>query len=430
MSVFFCHKIQNYRAIDSLIFLTASINVLIPKAGFKIGGIPLTLGNIFLFLLLIRTYIKPFRIKVTDRNFMFLFLLYPFYCFLRIFLPLIAGTVSISEALPLLAANSVYPLIFPVLIMKIKNEDQFESLTKIIMTCLFLTMLYDIAQIIFGVAAVQIPGITVNYSDYASAPNSWWLAKANGFENASKFFSTYQNGNVYGLNLLMFYPLFSLYFRQNKGIFSYIMLIALFSLNAFLTGSRTVWLGTIIYTFLLASYNIKRDRINLKNFLASSILLSLFCFYAYDFVSIFSGHIGRFFNSLNSNVFFAGAGRTEGAVRSFKWLFENGNVLDFLFGVYGTDGKASAGEMTYFAILFAYGITGLVLWLLPIICVSLRIKQKSIKTGDMFLLGAYRGIFLYMACAFIEGAFWLPPTVINLWTLIALAYKKLQFKHS
>ncbi len=421
----FRHKIQNSPNVDSLIFLTVTVNVLIPKAGFKIAGIPITLGNILLFLLLIRTCMKPFRIKIKDKNFIFLFLLFPLYCFLRILIPIISGTVKVSNALPPMASNSIYPLIFLVIITKIRNEHQIETLTKVITNCLFITMIYDIFQAIFGIAAVQIPGITVNYSDYANAPGHWWLLKYNGGSDSSKIFSTYQNGNLYGVNMLMFYPLFSLYFRKNKGILICALMVVLFSIIVFLTGSRTVWIGALVYSCLLAFESIRYSKIKLKSLMVIIISLSFFAFSIGYFMSMFSTRMGRVFYSLNWSVFLAGAGRTEGAIRSFQWLFDDGNILHFLFGSYGTGGHAGAYEMTYFAIFFGYGIIGLILWLLPIVVVSLRIKQKSVRTKDILLEGVYRGIFIYMACAFIEGGWWLPPTAINLWTLIALAYKKM-----
>ncbi len=423
----FCHKTQNSPKIDSLIFWAVMVNVLIPKAGFKIGGIPITLGNILLFLLLIRTCIKPFRIKIKDKNFMFLFLLFPLYCFLRILIPSIAGTLEVSSAFSLMAASSVYPLIFPVIITKIRDDNQLETLTKVITACLFITMIYDILQAIFGIAAVQIPGITVNYSDYANAPGHWWLLKYNGGSDNSKIFSTYQNGNLYGVNMLMFYPLFSLYFRKNKGIFICALMVVLFSIIVFLTGSRTVWIGALVYSCLLAFESIRYSKIKLKGLMITIIFLSFFAFSVGYFMSLFSTRMGRLFYSLNWSVLLAGGGRTEGVIRSFQWLFDNGNILHFLFGSYGTGGYAGAYEMTYFAIFFGYGIIGLILWLLPIVLVSLRIRQKCIKSKDILLGGLYKGIFIYMACAFIDGGWWLPPTVINLWTLIALAYKKMQF---
>ena len=422
-------RTQNAEPISTLIFLVVIFNVLIPKAGFKIGGVPVYVGNILFFFLLIAIFVKPWRIKISDRNFMFMFLLFPLYCFLRVSVPLLAGCVELPGprgAITDITANSIYPLIFPVLIMMIKTEGQLKTLVKIIITCILITIIYDIAQAVFGIGAIQIPGITVNYSDYSLAPNNWWRMKFNSISDSSKIFSTYQNGNLYGVNMLMFYPLLSLYFHREHGILKSVLLVFSCCAVVFLTGSRTVWVGALLYICLISKRLITKGKVKTKSFLVTIIFMAAFIFSVGYFVTVFVPQVGRFLNSLDPKVFLAGAGRTAGAINSFKWIFENGNVFDFMIGLYGTDATAGAYEMTYVAILFSYGIIGFIFWLLPIVIISLRLRRYALITNDIILNGTYRGIFIYMACAFIDGGWWLPPTVLNLWLLIAVAYKRIQ----
>lgn len=405
--------------INFFVLLMIVLNILIPKAGIKLSGVPLTLGSLSLALILINYFLKLLlgKLHYEKSSVIFMILLSCLYSFFRILIPAVTGNIITSTAVYLLAAMCIYPLTFFVVIFNIKNSAQIERLIKIILSCFFLTMLYALLQFLLGIEKTAIPGITVNYSDYIASPSRWFLNKSNGNSYAGvKIFSTYQNGNIYGMALLTFYPLLSIYFQRNKNFFCRFLLLILFALCAFTTSSRTVWIGTILYTFMMLKPVLRKNKSIILGFLLALLAGRNFI------MQEFTGYINRFMYSIEWATFREGAGRTAAIISYFDWLLENGSVFNYLFGSLGMDYPGGAYEMTYFAIFVQQGLIGLALFLLPVFCIMSLIRKDLHE--DWIIDGIYRGLILYFVCAFIEGAYWLPPTAINLWAVLALGYKR------
>lgn len=308
----------------------------------------------------------------------------------------------------------IYPAMYFIIKRYVKNQDQVDKIISLIDKCLFIVMVYAIVQFVFGIANTTIPGITVNYTDYIEAPGSWWLKKSNGFSGGSKVFATYQNGNIFGLTLLLLFPLS---YRSN-GKHSRLKLF-LFTVCCFLSGSRSAIIGCILYLIIIV---IRKRKVTKKAFVFGSIFLIVG---VYAFVKIITadsnaGLLSRIGGSLNWNVFVNGSGRTAEALRYFSWLFEKFRPLTFLFGAYGSYYRGGAYEMTYFCVFILGGIVGLLLFICPIISIAKRIKNKLSVTENAGLRGVYEGIILYFLIAFVEGAYWLPPTALNVWSVISL----------
>ena len=151
--------------------------------------------------------------------------------------------------------------------------------------------------------------------------------------------------------ILMCYPLFSLYFHKNKGIIPSVMIIFLYGLCAFLCGSRTVWIGVGVYNLINLAFVVLRGKINLKSVIVFIIFCAVFILAFWRINEFLAPLIGnRLEKSLNWETFLVGAGRTKRAIKSFTWLFNNRNVIDIVFGSFGTNNPVSDYEMTYFAI--------------------------------------------------------------------------------
>ena len=157
------------------------------------------------------------------------------------------GTIipSMTYIIPLL----IYPLIFFVAVDIIDNKEKLDKVIKIIVYGFFFLCFYAILQYIVGIDKCDIPGLTVNLSDYREMGPLWFMQKSNGTDKAnSKMVSTYQNGNLFGINLVFIYPLVYYYYSKKEKIKTFSLI--LFITCAFLTLSRTCWLGIVLFIFL------------------------------------------------------------------------------------------------------------------------------------------------------------------------------------
>lgn len=309
----------------------------------------------------------------------------------------------------------IYPVMYFLIKQCVKTRAQVDVIIEVIDKCLFVVMIYAIIQFIFGIGKTALPGITVNYTDYIRAPNSWWLEKANGFSDGSKIFSTYQNGNIFGLTLLLLFPIS----YRSDSKYNRLKLF-LFIVCCFLSGSRSAIIGCILYLIIVVA---RKRKITRKTFVLglAFIAAAIPVFVKIMTMERNSGLLGRIGNSLDWNVFMGGSGRTASVLAYFSWLFKKFRPFAFLFGAYGSDYSGGAYEMTYICVFVLGGIIGLLLFVYPVFNIVLKIKRKLLTNDDEKLRGVYEGIILYFLIAFIEGAYWLPPTALNVWSVISLA---------
>lgn len=96
-----------------------------------------------------------------------------------------------------------------------------------------------IAQFVFGINNVSVPGLTYTYGQDLSTKPIGYLG-GNAGDNAAKMVSTYHNGNLYGLFLLLAFPYIMQ--RKERGHWEIIRLLAMVGCVAgvALCGSRSV----------------------------------------------------------------------------------------------------------------------------------------------------------------------------------------------
>ena len=188
----------------------------------------------------------------------------------------------------------------------------------------------------------------------------------------------------------------------------------------FLTGSRACLLGTLFYLVLLSIRLLRDKHFSINKMIIVFLVLCLGAGVIYKVVSsrLNTNLLARLLGSMNIDVFLSGSGRTDNALRYFKWSIDN--LWSVFVGGIGASYEGGGYEMTYVAIFVFGGLIGLALFLYPII----RVQKKAINTyrvtGNNMALGVFEGLSVYLLTAFIEGAFWLPPTAINFWFVCAL----------
>lgn len=404
---------KNYSILFKLMLITLFFNIWFPKAGIKLAGIPLTVGNILFAILFICWSLLKIRTKKMEFTKIHLYVLIGIYYFIIKFLICYLNNYSISDMIEYIVPLIVYPLILFVCVDLTDSQEKFNSILKMIYYGFIFLSIYGLIQYMFGLEKTTIPGVTVNLSDYLSGGSEWYLSKNNGTgDSNSKIFSTYQNGNLLGVNLILFFPLVFEYAEKKGKNFLSMLLTGLFAIVIFLTLSRACWLGVFLFILLKVLFNYSRtkEKFIYKNIFVFISILGIVLIFKY-FPSIASRLSNTTLDKLISM-----SGRTEGFIELFKSIWRSNNVFSIIFGPYGiikTSGFAY--EMTQIAIFSLTGIVGLVLWIIPLISIVKNVYKNSGFNSSINL-----SIIIWFIVAIIEGSYWLPPTAFNLFLIISL----------
>lgn len=415
-------------SLNPLFVLTVIVNILIPKAGIKVSGIPITLGMVLFFLLLVQFVIESiYANKMLFGRKELLVMGCMVFWISRLVIALSMGA-SASEVLPYMAVLGIYPAMFLVVPHYVKSREQVKALIFIFEICIIAVMLYAFMQYVFGIGTIDIPGITVNLSDYREHPDSWWLAKYNGFGDMVKTVSTYQNGNLLGVSLVLFFPIIFAN-AERKKIYQ-VVLFMMFVGTCFLTGSRSVYFGVIVYVVIYGvRYILKRyvEKERLQAILGIGLLGIAGIAVILESGAV-DGLIQRLLSSLNWNTLKSATGRTDSAKLYFEWIKSEGGLENWLLGSIGVLHRGGGYEMTYVCVLVTGGLIGLFVFLLPFMLYFKKMKPHAFDRNDWVRVAFFDGIITYLITAIIEGGYWLPPTAMNVWLVLALAYIMAEFE--
>ena len=188
------------KMIFGIILVTIFFNYWFPKAGIKISEIPITVSMlVFIGLVIIwlLKYITGRKIKIT--NIHKIIFVGELYFLFRLIFSLLIGE-ELSNVVGYMLPAAVYPFIFFIITNEVDTKEKYDKIMKILIIGFFVLCLYSLAQYILGISSVDIPGLTVNYTDYQEAGEDWYLQKSNGVteENANyqSVTSDYLTGNA------------------------------------------------------------------------------------------------------------------------------------------------------------------------------------------------------------------------------------------
>jgi len=128
----------------------------------------------------------------------------------------------------------------------------FDLFLPLLRRGIFFIALYEIFLFFYKIITgtfLLIPFLTTNYHDIETLEFGKSIAPGDFF----KLISTYQNGNLYGLCLLMMLPLYTLI---EKNHFKQMLVTA----SLMLTLSRTIWIGLFLY-LMIQKFYIQRMRL-------------------------------------------------------------------------------------------------------------------------------------------------------------------------
>lgn len=393
----------------NLLLITVFFNIWFPKAGIKLAGIPLTVGNVFLAITFICWLLKKLKNKIIRiHKISYLVGILMIYSIVR-YIVLENILENIGYIIPLV----VYPLIFFISYDLIDSKQKEEKIVKVICSGFFFICAYALLQYIFGIEKVCIPGLTVNLSDYAKYGAKWYLQKNNNSSGVgTKIVSTFQNGNLYGVNTLLIYPIVYQYYKKmNKTVEMYVSLI-IFIICVFLSLSRACWLGIVV--FMLFGIFLENEKT--KKSLLRKIIMILVCCIAIVSAFKYFPTIATRFTSMDKSSIISMSGRTEGLNDVIKNFMDYKYFFIWLIGSNGfIKDVGLAYEMTPLAILVQIGLIGVIIFY------SILYKVWTTMNKKQWLQSAIKlSILIWVIVGCIEGAFWLPPTALNIFLLLAI----------
>ena len=398
-----------------LCFLLIVFNILFPKSGIKVSGIPITVGNVILFIAIVYALLYGVFhfIKQIESVIFIMF----YYWTFRLLLGFCLGVdVQLSNFATKFIPLCFYPLAYFVIVRYVDNKTFLYNVIVWIKISVWCVVIYSIIQFLFGIGSTTIPFFTVNYSDYMEAPDSWWLQKFNGTGESIKIVSTYQNGNLLGANLLLLCP-FVHRMINNQYLKMIFFILSLFSV--IVAGSRSMYVGLFIFMgykilkYLLVNKSIKKISLFSALFFVVCVITIIVFFFNY----VTDAFLDRIISVTDVNVLSSGQGRVDNFIMYLQWMLSNDSMTDILFGSYGDNYQGGAYEMLY-ASLFVYG--GLVGLGVTLYCIIHLLRVNYILNAII------DGMILYAIAAVSEGSFWLPPLALNLWIMIGL-YERVAF---
>ncbi|WP_263372013.1 hypothetical protein [Granulicella cerasi] len=370
-------------------------NVLFPKGGFKVGFVPITWGYVFLgltapVLLVYRLLALPLRYR---RNlYLAMLCMLPMQC-IFIYTGLTFGLADTGFAV----GNAVNFIFLPWVVLGIYAPFlpliDGNRLSRYFRWSIFLTVIWGIFLFVWHPLTghfVEIPYFTVNAGDYGDLEYTKHIARGLFL----KLISTYNNGNLYGVAMLIFLPLYELLEAK-------VWRRRLLKLALVLTLSRTVWVGIVLYEALPLITLLARQAKTLPVLYlgdAKNRVLALIAISTIIFSSLVLNGSGLGF------LLDPTAGGRLGqlnAITEADWL-----------PVRGLQGLS---EATYSSATFMYGYFGLIAFLLmmwgPMLL--LLVDRSPLKSPTR--LAALKGIILYCLVATIDGGINYLPVMLFFW---------------
>nr|WP_315175509.1 hypothetical protein [uncultured Flavobacterium sp.] len=383
-------QLTNERLRELVFFLAVFLVIIIPKGGFKIAGIPITWGYLYLgFLMLLSVFIIANKYKFTVQNKPFIAYIatLPFVIYFTIHLMVNGYEGSLGNLISFYVSFVFLPLLFYIFLSSFLVKIKSEYIETVLSKSVLIISVYGIFLFIYKQVTghfLEIPYFTVNAGDLGELDTS----KFNQRGSVSKLISTYNNGNIFGVCTLMLFPIFYKNIKSKLKIF--IVVLALL-----LTLSRTVWIGLIFYfLFLYRNQVLKLVKIYLLGGLILLIMGTVI--------------MTRYFQygSLQGFIFDANLGGRILQIRKT-------NEISF----FGSKVYSAIEEIVYLSIFKQFGLVGLFLFCISFFTpIYLYLKTKN-NNYDYFI-----GILIYLFLCLSDGCILLIPTLAFFYFISVMAF--------
>jgi len=376
----------------AVILFLVTFLLVFPKGGIKLAGVPLTWGYIglgiaFLWfpaaLLLGRSLpVRPVRLLVPA-------LLIPFQAV--VWLGLMAnGIADVGYAISLITTFFFIPWMLVLVLGIHLDRIDLEFLFRLVRFGVFTVAVYGIFLFFYRLQVgsfIEIPYLTVNAGDVGGLEDKY-IDRGGIF----KLISTYNNGNIYGVSILVLLPLYTWLERSTPR-----QLVV--KLSLLLTLSRTVWIGLILCEFLQRMYVRRLSVRRVAVLLVSLLLVLVGLLYALDL-------LGWNLRSLFDR-------RLGGRIGQLRALDEATLLPDTRF--------ETILEIVYLSILHNFGIVGLAAFLVGVAAPVLLHFAGALPFAETsYKRSLAAGIGVYLIVAMSDGALLYIPVMVFFWFVASL----------
>jgi hypothetical protein len=384
-----------------IVFLLTFFLIAFPKGGFKISNIPITFGYLFLAVVAILFFLRK-KYEILKEHILVLIFFLPFQIIsllTLIFNGYEKNNFSFGFVVAFFVSFFILPFYFFFIFSEHIKNLNLNYFFKILKKFIFFIALYGIFLFfykIFTKKFLEIYFLSINFHDKGLLDFKHINRGA-----VFKLISTYNNGNIYGISLLMLHPLYKL---LEKKIYKKLIVAT----SLILTLSRTVWIGFLLTEFFFNFFIKKEKKRASLNFLI--IFFSLI---------IFLIIIGKILNF------------------SFLWFFDftlNGRALQFEvfknLEIFSSTVFWAIKEILYLSILENFSIIGLISFLIaissPLIIYKIKNKYEKKLNIDKSI---FFGLFTYLIISVSDAAIlYIPIMVIYLFlSSLLLTNKTLDF---
>lgn len=377
--------------LNALFFLFFFFLLVFPKGGVRIKGIPLTWGYLFLAVFSCFSFIKS-RFSFSKLQLIALLCILPFAA-LGIGAISIFGMTDVGFAASFIISFLFLPVIFFLFFSKyLRDVDRF-FFDKMLANSLFAVALFGVIAFIYTAVSfdfILIPHLMIPPEDIPNFAETRMIDRGNIF----KLVSTYNNGNIYGVCMLMFA---NYYFHIEKSRFRKVV----FVLSLLLTLSRTVWIGLFVAYLLGFFFSVKTPKSLLRHFLfwvlMAVALGASICLFNINTRFIFDADLG---------------GRL--------WQFEALKTFSLL----PSSEFEQIWEIVYLSVLQHFGVIGLLLFLFgmlaPIAIHYLGRKKREGAESWAAQDKIAEGLIVYLIVCCSDGVIQYIPTMAFFWFLSSL----------
>lgn len=373
--------------------------VALPKSGFFLAGVPLNTMYLVIAAAL-PFFIASFMLRLRWAGFgsagLYLVLLVPFW-----FLFIVAVTFNGIESFGVFAGALISLMVVPVfffLFFSVVNDWHVEKMLVTLRMSIRFVIVYGLFLFFYKYAVgsfFEIPGVTTTYGAVRGL-----AAKMNDRGDLSKLMSTYNNGNIFGVCMLMLMPLYRKI--EPRRLFFWLLVLCVL-----LTLSRTCWI--ILAAYLLMEYFLIGRALSVKKLIFG---LSAMAF----FIAVLAFILGL----LEKDT-------------SFIFSASLGGRADYLRDIYDSDlistlPLSQSYEIPYMTVAQYVGVVAIIpfLFFFSNILMNFRLLKSD---AEPVRQAATLGCVLYFIATFSDAALILVPTFSIYMFLVFLSFKKVNYEN-
>lgn len=366
-------------------FLTATLMVAFPKAGVAMGGLPLYLSMLWGIVQTWAVFIDSLR---RPRGLRLLYLMLIFWITVCSAIELLQyrsfGTFARSM-FNVLAVGAIGLIFYRT--PTLESASQFLRWMK---NAYYFIITYGLAQIAFGSEAIAIQNITATFDEsFDEIINKHNIIRGMS-ETVSKVFSTYQNGNLFGVAIVLCAPL-ALYVERRRFV-SVIMFGLVIAISVY-SGSAGAMAGIGVVTGIYGLTAILKGRSSKTVILYLGF--GLVAFYALLAFGIFEKAI----ELLMFRLFDRNLTVNPRWVKVAIWWRDAGDSFPlFIFG--DLSPNVAVFEVLPIALLQYFGLPGAFLFYALSIGALKPHKLEHYKVG----------VIAYLVMSIADGGYWLTPS--------------------